>query len=55
VRSGWLVRATAPLGAYKLPRATSCRICFSSDSSATRRGLADRDPELEEVTMCTVS
>ena len=27
----------APFGAYKFPEATSFRICFSSDRSATRR------------------
>ena len=30
-------RAPAPRGAYKFPAATSCRICFSSESSATSR------------------
>ena len=33
-------RAAAPFGAYKFPRATSCRICFSSASSATSRTAA---------------
>ena len=32
-----LDRLPAPFGAYKFPAATSFRICFSSDRSATRR------------------